>query len=93
MPTFVIEREKPGAGRLSDAEMEAVSKRSLEQMRALAPGVEVEWLHSYVTDDKIYCVYVAPNAEAILRHAAMSDIPVDRVSEVRRLLNFSERKV
>ena len=62
-------------------------------MRALAPVVEVEWLHSYVTDDKIYCVYVAPNAEAILKHAAMSDIPVDRVSEVRRLLNFSERKV
>ena len=70
-----------------------VSKRSLEQIRALAPDVEVEWLHSYVTDDKIYCVYVAPNAEAIRRHAALSDIPVDRVSEVRRLMNYSERKV
>jgi hypothetical protein len=93
MPTFVIERVKPGAGRMTDAEIEEVSKRSLEQIRALAPDVEVEWLHSYVTDDKIYCVYVAPNAEAIRRHAALSDIPVDRVSEVRRLLNYSERKV
>jgi hypothetical protein len=93
MPTFVIERELKGAGRLSDAEIEAVSKRSLAQMQALAPDVEVQWLHSYVTDDKVYCIYVAPNPEAVLRHAALSDIPVDRVSEVRRLINFSERKV
>ena len=93
MPTFVIERVVPGAGRLTDAEIEEMSKRSLEHIRALAPDVEVEWLHSYVTDDKFYCVYVAPHAEAILRHAALSDIPADRVSEVRRLMNFSDRKV
>jgi hypothetical protein len=93
MPTFVIERDVPGAGRLTDAEIEAISQRSLEQMRAMAPDADVQWLHSYVTDDKIYCIYVAPNPEAIVRHAKLSGVPVDRVAQVRRLLNYSERKV
>jgi hypothetical protein len=93
VPTFVIERDVPNAGRLTDAEMEALSKRSLEQMRALAPEADVQWLHSYVTDDKVYCVYVAPDPEAIIRHARLTGIPANRISEVRRLLNYSERKV
>jgi hypothetical protein len=93
MPTFVIERETPNAGLLTDAEIAEVSQRSLQKIRELAPEAEVEWLHSYVTDDKVYCIYVAPDVDAILRHARMSGLPADRVSEVRRLLNYSPRKV
>ena len=81
MPKFVIEREIPGAGRLSAAELQAVSQKSCGVLRELGP--EVQWVHSYVTADKIYCVYIAPNAEAVREHARRGGFPANTVSEVR----------
>lgn len=67
MPKFVIEREIPGAGKLSSQELKAISQKSCGVLRDLGPGVR--WVESYVTDDKVYCVYVAPSEEAIREHA------------------------
>ena len=67
MPKFVIEREIPGAGRLSPLDLQGISQKSCSVLRELGP--QVQWVHSYVTDDKIYCVYVAPNEEAVRKHA------------------------
>lgn len=85
MPQYVIEREVPGAGKLSDAELRALSLRSLEVLKALGP--RIQWLHSYVTEDKVYCVYLAPNEDSIREHARRVGIPADRVSAVRRLID------
>jgi hypothetical protein len=85
MPRFVIERAIPGAGSMSDEELREVSLRSLEALRELGPSIQ--WIHSFVTDDKVYCVYVAPDEETVRRHAALTDIPADRISAVRRLLD------
>jgi hypothetical protein len=85
MPKFVIEREIPGAGRLSAAELQAISEKSCSVLRDLGP--QVQWLHSYVTDDKIYCVYIAPDAEAIREHARRGGFPSDVVSTVRRVID------
>jgi hypothetical protein len=87
MPQFVIEREIPGVGKLSDAEYCAVSKKSVEVLRAMGP--EIKWLHSYVTGDKIYCVYLAPDEATIEEHARRVGIPANRISAVRRLLDPS----
>jgi hypothetical protein len=85
MPRFVIERAIPGAGSMSDEELREVSLRSLEALRELGPSIQ--WIHSFVTDDKVYCVYVAPDEETVRRHAALTDLPADRISAVRRLLD------
>ena len=85
MPKFVIEREVPGAGRMTDAEIREASLRSLEALRQLGP--EIQWIHSYVTDDKIYCIYYSPDEVAIREHARLAGVPVDRVAAVRRLLD------
>jgi Protein of unknown function (DUF4242) len=85
MPQYVIEREVPGAGRLTDEEIKAVSLKSLETLNALGP--QIQWLHSYVTEDKIYCVYLAPDEATVQEHAKRSGIPANRVSAVRRLLD------
>jgi len=90
MPQFVIEREIPGAGSLSEAQIREVSLRSLETLQSMGP--QIQWLHSYVTEDKVYCVYLAPDENTIREHARRSGIPADRVSAVRRLIdpvNFS----
>lgn len=90
MPQFVIEREIRGAGSLSEAEIREVSLRSLETLQAMGP--QIQWLHSYVTEDKVYCVYLAPDENTIREHARRTGIPADRVSAVRRLIdpvNFS----
>jgi hypothetical protein len=90
MPQFVIEREIPGAGSLSEAQIREVSLRSLETLKSMGP--QIQWLHSYVTEDKVYCVYLAPDENTIREHARRSGIPADRVSAVRRLIdpvNFS----
>ena len=85
MPQFVIEREIPGAGLLSDAELRQLSLRSLATLEGMGP--QIQWLHSYVTEDKVYCVYLAPDESSIREHARKVGIPVDRVSAVRRLID------
>jgi hypothetical protein len=85
MPQYVIEREIPGAGRLTEEQIRAVSMKSLESLAALGP--QIHWLHSYVTEDKIYCVYVAPDEATIQEHARRTGIPANRISAVRRLLD------
>ena len=85
MPQYVIEREIPGAGKLTDEQLKAVSLKSLESLGQL--GVQIQWLHSYVTEDKVYCVYLAPDEATIQKHASLTGIPANRVSAVRRLLD------
>ncbi|MGD0365324.1 MAG: DUF4242 domain-containing protein [Bryobacteraceae bacterium] len=85
MPQFVIEREVTGAGSLSEAEVRELSLRSLATLHEMGP--QIQWLHSYVTEDKIYCVYLAPDEESIREHARRVGIPADRVSAVRRLID------
>jgi uncharacterized protein DUF4242 len=85
MPTFVIERDIPDAGKLTDAELRTISLKSLETLDRLGP--QIRWLHSYVTDDKVYCVYLAPDEATIREHATRTNIPASRVSAVRRLLD------
>ncbi|MBV8052182.1 MAG: DUF4242 domain-containing protein [Acidobacteriaceae bacterium] len=84
MPQFVIEREIPGAGSLTEAQIREVSLRSLETLKVMGP--QIQWLHSYVTEDKVYCVYLAPDENSIREHARRTGIPADRVSAVRRLI-------
>lgn len=85
MPQFVIERDIPGAGRLSEAEVRELSLRSLQALKEIGP--QIQWLHSYVTEDKVYCVYLAPDENSIREHARRAGIPADRVSAVRRLID------
>ena len=85
MPQYVIEREIPSAGSFTDEQIRSVSLKSLESLGALGP--QIQWLHSYVTEDKIYCVYLAPDEATIREHARRTGIPANRVSAVRRLLN------
>jgi len=85
MPQFVIEREIPGAGKLTDEQLREVSQKSLEALGQLGP--KIQWLHSFVTDDKVYCVYLAPDEETIRKHAGMVGLPANRIVAVRRLLD------
>jgi len=85
MPQFVIERTIKGAGSLSEAELKEVSLRSLETLKQM--GSQIQWLHSYVTEDKVYCVYLAPDEDTIREHARRTGVPADRVSAVRRLID------
>jgi nitrate reductase beta subunit len=85
MPQYVIEREIPGAASLSEAQIREVSLRSLGVCSEMGP--QIQWLHSYVTEDKIYCVYLAPDEDAVLEHARRTGIPANRVAAVRRLID------
>jgi hypothetical protein len=85
MPRFVIERELPGAGRLSPQELRAVAQKSTGVLQRLGP--EIQWVESYVTDDKIYCIYVAPSADLIRRHAEEGGFPANRISQVRSAMD------
>jgi len=85
MPKFVIEREIPGAGNLTDAQLREVSQKSVNVLKGMGP--EIQWLHSYVTGDKVYCVYLAPDEATIQEHARRVGLPANRVSAVRRLLD------
>jgi hypothetical protein len=85
LPKFVIEREIPGVGKLSDAEIQEVSRKSVSVLKEM--GTEIQWLQSYVTGDKIYCVYLAPDEETIKEHAKRTGIPANRISAVRRLID------
>ncbi len=90
MPKFVIEREIPGAGSLSETQIRDMSLRSLQTLAEMGP--QIQWLHSYVTEDKVYCVYLAPDEDSIREHARRTGIPADRVSAVRRLIDPANLK-
>ncbi len=85
MPKFVIEREIAGAGSLSDAQLREISQKSVSVLKGLGP--EIQWLHSYVTGDKVYCVYLATDEAIIQEHARRVGVPANRVSAVRRLID------
>ncbi len=85
MQQFVIERDMPGAGNLSEAQIREVSLRSLKTLKEMGP--QIQWMHSYVTEDKVYCVYLAPDEDTIREHARRAGIPADRVAAVRRLID------
>jgi Protein of unknown function (DUF4242) len=85
MPKYLIEREIPGAGKLSAQELQAISRKScgiLEKM-----GSQIQWIQSYVTEDKVYCIYIAPNSEMVLEHARQGGFPADRVSEIKTMID------
>ncbi len=85
MPKFVIEREIPGIGNLTEAQLREASQKSVKVLKEL--GLGIQWLHSYVTGDKLYCVYLAPDEAAIREHAKRAGLPANRVSAVRRLID------
>lgn len=85
MPKYVIEREIPDAGKLSSSELQGISQKSCSVLEELGP--KVQWLHSYVTDDKIYCIYIAPDEEAVRKHAQMGGFPANSISEVRTVID------
>ncbi len=85
MPKFVIERNIPGAGKLTPAELQAISATSCGVLRDLGPSIQ--WVHSYVTDDKIYCVYNAPDAALVRKHAQQGGFPADAVAQVRKVID------
>lgn len=85
MPKFVIEREMPGAGKLSPEQLRGASQTSCGVLNKLGP--QIQWLHSYVTDDKLYCVYIAPNKEMVEEHAKQGGFPANKISEVRTIID------
>ncbi len=85
MPKYVIEREIPGVGKLSSAEFQGISRKSCSVLQQLGPSIQ--WVESYVTDDKIYCVYIAPNEQLVREHAKQGGFPANRISEVKRVIN------
>jgi hypothetical protein len=85
MPKFVIEREIPGIGQVSPRDMQAIALKSNRVLQSL--GSEIQWLHSYVTGDKLYCVYIAPNAEMVYEHAKRGEFPANRVSLLDRMID------
>ena len=85
MPKFVIERELPGAGDLSADELQAISQKSCGVLQGLGP--QIQWVQSFVTDDKIYCLYVAPNEDTVREHAEKGGFPANRVAQVRSVID------
>ena len=85
MPKYVIEREIPDAGKLSAEQLQAISQKSCGVLEKLGP--HIQWIQSYVTDDKIYCVYIAPNEEMVREHAKQGGFPANRVSEIKQVID------
>jgi len=85
MPKYVIEREIPGAGQLTAEQLAGVSNKSCDVLKKM--GTEIQWVHSYVTDDKVYCVYIAPNEELIREHARLGEFPANSISEVSAIID------
>ncbi len=85
MPKYVIEREIPDAGKLSIQELQAISQKSCGVLNQMGP--QIQWVQSYVTDDKIYCTYIAPNEEMVREHALQGGFPANRVSEVKSIID------
>ncbi len=84
MPKYVIEREIPGLGKLTADELKAISQKSCSVLRRIGP--QIQWLESFVTDDKLYCVYVAPDADAVRQHAELGGFPANRISEIKQVI-------
>jgi len=91
MPKYIIEREIPGAGKLTTAELQGISQKSCSVLSKL--GLQIQWVESYVTDDKVYCVYIAPNEELVREHAKQGGFPANRVSEVRTIIDPTTSEV
>jgi hypothetical protein len=85
MPKYIIERELPGAGDLSDDQIKGISQKSLQVLDEL--GTKIQWVESFVTDDKIYCVYIAPNKELIEKHAQQGGFPANSIAQIRRQID------
>lgn len=85
MPKFVIEREIPGAGKLSPADLHAISQKSCAVLQEMGP--KIQWVQSYVTDDKIYCVYIAPDADTVRAHAKQGGFPANSVAKVMTVID------
>ncbi len=85
MPKYVIEREIPGAGKLTAEQLKGISQTSCGVLTNL--GTQIQWVHSYVAEDKIYCVYIAPNKEMVLEHAKQGGFPANSVSEVSNIID------
>ncbi len=85
MPKYLIEREIPGAGKLSPEELQGISQKSCSVLRGMGP--QIQWIQSYVTDDKVYCVYIAPDEESIREHARQGDFPANRVSKIEGVID------
>jgi hypothetical protein len=85
MPKYVIERDIPGAGKLSAEELKGISQKSCAVLSKMGP--QIQWLQSYVTGDKVYCVYIAPNEKAVREHAQQGGFPANRVSEVATVID------
>jgi len=91
MPKFVIERELPGAGKLDSHQLHSISLKSCDVLRKMGP--EIQWVESYVTDDKIYCVYIAANEQMVREHAKEGGFPANRVSVVREIIDPTTAEV
>lgn len=85
MPKYVIEREIPGAGNISEADLKAISQKSCSVLQGLGP--KIQWVQSYVTADKIYCVYIAPNKDMVREHAIQGGFPANSVAEIRTIID------
>ena len=85
MPKYIIEREIPEAGKLSSEQLQGISRKSCDVLQQLGP--QIQWIKSYVTDDKIYCVYIAPNEEMVREHAQKGGFPANRISEVKQAID------
>ena len=85
MPKYIIERELPGAGDLGDDQIQGISQKSCQVLTELGP--QIQWVESFVTDDKIYCVYIAPNKEMVEEHAQKGGFPANKISQVRRTID------
>jgi cell division inhibitor SulA len=85
MPKYVIERDIPGAGTLTGKELQAISQKSCGVLQQLGP--QIQWVHSYVTGDKIYCIYIAPNEKLVREHAQRGGFPANRIAEVKSIID------
>jgi hypothetical protein len=85
LPKYIIERDLPGAGKLSDAELHAIAQKSRDVLKQMGP--QIQWQETYVTADKLYCVYIAPNKEMVRDHARKGGFPADKISEVKSLID------
>jgi hypothetical protein len=85
MPKFVIERDIPKAGSLSSEQLQAISQKSCGVLREM--GTQIQWVQSYVSDDKIYCIYVAPDEDAVRQHAQQGGFPANRISQIRSVID------
>lgn len=85
MPRYVIEREIPGAGKLTAADLQGISQKSCGVLQEMGP--KIQWVESFVTDDKVYCVYIAPNEAAVREHAQKGGFPANKISQVRNVIS------